>query len=687
MDSNQFLIELQAKLDEAKSITNLNGSNGDIAKLQQKLEALKLQVKLDPNAAQNLANEIGKLINQKITISNINVDTGQVVRNAQQTGQQIGDALNQGVSQGLKNNAGILDTFRRSLENIGMGSKEIDAVANRINNLGVQIESLNQSTSKGKTGTISVNISGLDQFGQAIKLTQQYNTSTGDLIKNIDAVSTVQQKAGYSIKSFEKQQSQAVSNLTNQINQLNRAANDQNASRPITDVSHLNTLSTAYSNIISSIEKMKNASSDTFITEQNNVKTLISDYKSLVSEFRNAENIATQMKSVDISSGIAQAQERLGKLKADSTGFGQMAQTLKELDTAIANVGDKSSLDAFIDKLRVAESQLSRVKAETKSIAQVNKIQFSLETGGYESKVESLISRTKQWTDESGNARINTDALKTALDNLGKASTALSNNNTVANQKALIAAEKDLDAQIKTVTNSVRSMNAELAKDSVVASLHNQVADFMSKNGKAVKSYSDFYRIFNETAQGAKLTTEQVRILNQEFNNAVVTARNAGKLGKTFFQTLRDGMSSFSYWTSSTFLVMKAIQSVKSGISTVKDLDTALVDLKKTTKANNAEIEKFYYNANNIAKQLGATTQEVIQATADWSRLGYTLKEAQSLAETSTILRSISPGMSMSDATETIVSTIKAYGIEAEDALDGVASKINIIGKLIAEVI
>lgn len=329
----------------------------------------------------------------------------------------------------------------------------------------------------------------------------------------------------------------------------------------------------------------------------------------------------------------------------------------------------------------------NKAKQLQQTLQQVNKIQLSLDTGGYESKVESLIAKTQQWTDKDGEAQISTTNLSTALKELTTASESYANNPTETTQKRLIESSEKLDAEYKKITNSVRSMNAEMAKDSAIASLHNKVADFMSKNGKAIKYSGEFKRIFNETAQGAQLTRQEVTKLNQEFNNAVITARNAGKLGKTFFQTIREGMSSFSYWTSSTFLVMKGIQSVKGGLSTVKELDTALVDLKKTTTATNSELESFYYKANKIAKQLGATTQEVIQATADWSRLGYTLKEAQSLAETTTILKSISPGMSMDTATETIVSTIKAYGIEAEDALDGVASKINIIGKLIAEVI
>ena len=50
------------------------------------------------------------------------------------------------------------------------------------------------------------------------------------------------------------------------------------------------------------------------------------------------------------------------------------------------------------------------------------------------------------------------------------------------------------------------------------------------------------------------------------------------------------------------------------------------------------------------------------------------------MAKTSSIFASISPGVDIEKATDGLVSAMKAYKIEAEDALDGVASKINIIG-------
>lgn len=56
---DEFLILLQAKLDEAKSKGNVNA---DIEKLQNQLDKLKVQVEINPKATQKLADDIGKLI-------------------------------------------------------------------------------------------------------------------------------------------------------------------------------------------------------------------------------------------------------------------------------------------------------------------------------------------------------------------------------------------------------------------------------------------------------------------------------------------------------------------------------------------------------------------------------------------------------------------------------------------------
>ena len=309
--------------------------------------------------------------------------TNIVVQNEERKQQAYRETAN------VYDSTGKLDTFKKSLQNIGMGADEINSVASRISNLGVQIESLNQTRSyaKGKN-ILSVDISGLDEMGNAIKLTQQYDIATGDLIKTIDRVSTVQQKAGASTNNFAKQQKQAVSNLANQAKQLHSSAIDQNASKPIKETAHLDALESKYKEIGNAIEAMGNASSEAFAEEQIKVKNLISDYKIMKAEFKNAENVSSSLKGTDFASGLEIAKNNLEKFKAQARDFPQITSTIEELDKAIANVGDKSSLDSFTDQLKVARAELAKVKAET--IATNRKEKVGIDVSGATSRIANI---------------------------------------------------------------------------------------------------------------------------------------------------------------------------------------------------------------------------------------------------------------------------------------------------------
>lgn len=265
----------------------------------------------------------------------------------------------------------------------------------------------------------------------------------------------------------------------------------------------------------------------------------------------------------------------------------------------------------------------AQMQEQQKMQSEVNKVQLSIETGGYESKVDSLIGKTQQWVDANGNARISTDSLQTAMNNLNTAyaNITATGGNTVANQQALIEAERALDTEVKKVQNSVNSMNATIAKNTAVDSLRQKVQQFYDINTASHRQYgAQLQSIMAQLASGTEVPIVKLKQLEQEFINLQNSARQAGKLGLSFFDKLKQGMQSFSYWTSSTFLVMKGIQEVKQAITTVKELDTALVDLRKTTTMTAKELEDFYYASNETAKKMGVTTQAIIEQASAWSR-------------------------------------------------------------------
>ena len=50
------------------------------------------------------------------------------------------------------------------------------------------------------------------------------------------------------------------------------------------------------------------------------------------------------------------------------------------------------------------------------------------------------------------------------------------------------------------------------------------------------------------------------------------------------------------------------------------------------------------------------------------------------MSKLSSQFAAISPGMSVDQSTESLVSTMKAFGIQADDVLDGIMSKVNVVG-------
>lgn len=409
---NDFQIELFGGLDISKSKSKINA---DIETLKKQIKELEISAKIDANVSKNLEKQLNNLsiklsdvkvepkaltkmvgeINNAlrgIQIPNINIGNGSN-NIAKQAGQQVGQQFQTGVSQGLGNSSKVLEDFKKSLGNVGMGSKAIDTIATRIQNLGAQIETVSSSVNKHKDDKkLSVNISGTDKFGQAIKLTEQYNIVTGDLIKTIDRVATTQQKAGTSTDTFIEKQKKAVSQAQIALNSAQSGYQDKNASKPIKSNEHITALEQQYSVVKTAINNLGGASKSTFTDMQNEVDKQIAKLQDMVSVFRNAETVATSLRSKDIGTVKEQYSSKLdvlvGKMKSSGVytdGFKSGADNLKNV---LSNAVDASGLVAFLNGLDKLDAGFKRAKASADEFNKAQKVKINV--SGLESKLADL---------------------------------------------------------------------------------------------------------------------------------------------------------------------------------------------------------------------------------------------------------------------------------------------------------
>jgi TP901 family phage tail tape measure protein len=126
------------------------------------------------------------------------------------------------------------------------------------------------------------------------------------------------------------------------------------------------------------------------------------------------------------------------------------------------------------------------------------------------------------------------------------------------------------------------------------------------------------------------------------------------------------------------------MQQIRKGITSVKELDAAMTELKKVTDATDSTYNNFLKSASSTASKIGSTLTEFVNATADFARLGYSIKEASGLAEVASVYTNIGDGVdSIDDATESIISTMKAFRIEAGSAVS-IVDKFNEVGNRFA---
>ena len=176
------------------------------------------------------------------------------------------------------------------------------------------------------------------------------------------------------------------------------------------------------------------------------------------------------------------------------------------------------------------------------------------------------------------------------------------------------------------------------------------------------------------------LTNSNLDRLEAQIKNSTAQIRSMGLASKSLGDTLLSNAKKFTSWLGVSQLIMTAYNSLRKMVVAVRDVDTAMTELKKVTEETDTTYANYLENAISRAKELGATVADTVTASADFARLGYTLDEAAALADAALVYKNVGDGIEdISTASESIISTMKAFGIEAENAML-IVDKFNEVG-------
>ena len=247
-----------------------------------------------------------------------------------------------------------------------------------------------------------------------------------------------------------------------------------------------------------------------------------------------------------------------------------------------------------------------------------------------------------------------------------------------------IITDDDID-QLKGLFDGLSDIE-KLASGANVSNYIVKLEKVLDKNTKmSPETRAKYESYISELKQNAQLTKSEFRGIVEQSNKLEASMINAGEAGKSLLSAIKDkAFYRTAQYIATFFSFQDIIRYARQAISTVRELDTALVDLRKTTTMSNMELNKFYINSNDVAKQMGVTTKEIISQAAAWSRLGYsTAEQAEKMSQLSSQFASISPDMNVDVATDGLVSSMKAFDIEVNNVERDVMDNINRIGKIL----
>lgn len=168
-----------------------------------------------------------------------------------------------------------------------------------------------------------------------------------------------------------------------------------------------------------------------------------------------------------------------------------------------------------------------------------------------------------------------------------------------------------------------------------------------------------------------KKDIEYLNSLAESTRKVKVAAKDRGN--RTIFDVIKSDIQRATMRITDFGLAAKVLNTARKEIQQVYQnilkLDEAMTNLRIVTGSKTEQAKSMMNTYNDLAMQLGTTTQAVASSAAEWLRQGYSVSEANELIKSSTYLSRLG-FMDMNQSVTALTSVMKGFRIEAADSMD-----------------
>lgn len=411
--------------------------------------------------------------------------------------------------------------------------------------------------------------------------------------------------------------------------------------------------------------------------------------KGFTETLKNGLNVNASVDEIEkLTNRVKELESELAKIKTPTTiPSKDMKDAFPDKDVS-ASV--ESATNSIKEENNVLEQNTQKVKKNTQAKEQnanVNLNKYDKHLDSYNGKVDkyqATIDRFNDggWTSDTylENVQAVRDAVKqyaTLLDNIKTNQNGIASDEDIQN---LDKYEKKIKDTIATVTNMSASEKgySQLAGQKEIDKINKILREnsAMTSEAKAkIKAYKQELISGNPSVSLEKIHGEIMKIVNAE--------ELAGRAGRSFFDTLKNsGFHQIAAQMAGMFGVYDVINLGKEGFNVVRELNTALTEMRKVSDETVQSLKDYQATTFDTADAIGTTAKQIQNSTADWMRLGESMNQAAESAKTANVLLNVSEFDNIEDATKSLVAMGQAY--KDLDKMT-IVDKLNEVGKIVAQ--
>jgi hypothetical protein len=235
----------------------------------------------------------------------------------------------------------------------------------------------------------------------------------------------------------------------------------------------------------------------------------------------------------------------------------------------------------------------------------------------------------------------------------------------------LIKEQYSIEKQILT--------NKRLKNESTVRELQNQLEINRASQQQVKDTISSSNLTSREKESKLTETTQKeqnkLNVATQRYND--ILARTDTGIFKKIGDTIVHNIKAMAQWAISGTLIFGTFREIKEGIQIVNDLNKSLTDIRIVTGQSQEAIESLGKSYNNLAKDIGATTKEVLNSSIEWYRQGKSSSSEVSQLITASMVESKLAAIDSAQATEYLTSVLNGYQMKTSEVM-------SVIDKMVA---